>query len=233
MFKKALTALTLAAFGLPASAAQDAPVLVELFTSQGCYSCPPADRLLGELAERDDVVALAFHVTYWDRLGWRDTFGKSISNTRQYAYGQQFQASSVYTPQAVIAGEIDVVGSNERLMETAIDLVQTEGQAKPLRVSEDGHVDLSRLEADPGVNLWMAVYARQRDVVIERGENRGKTLPYHQIVRVFEDLGPLSAQTSDLVLDVEEYQARGLDGLVVVAQSPANGQIWGVGELAW
>ena len=233
MIKQALTALALAAFSLPASAAQDAPVLVELFTSQGCHSCPPADDLLGELAERDDVVALAFHVTYWDRLGWRDTFGKSISDDRQYAYGRQLRARSVYTPQAVVAGEIDVVGSNSRQLETAIDVVRDHGQAKRLVVAADGTVDLSHLQAAIGVELWAAAYAKRREVVIERGENRGKTLPYHQIVRVFEEIGSLREQGPELVLPVAEWQSRGLDGLVVVAQNRINGQVLGVGEFAW
>jgi len=233
MSKHALAALACAVLGLPALAAQDAPVLIELFTSQGCYSCPPADRILGELADRDDVVALAFHVTYWDRLGWRDTFGKSISDSRQYAYGRQFDARSVYTPQAVIAGEIDVVGSNAELVERAVELARNEGRAERLVVSGSGRVDLTTLNADSAVRLWVAAYAKRREVAIERGENRGKTLAYHQIVRVFEELGPLGAQGAALTLPVADWQARGLDGLVVVAQHPAGGRIWGVGELVW
>lgn len=97
-----------------AGAAARPPVVVELFTSQGCSSCPPADALLGELARRDDVLALSFHVTYWDRLGWPDTFGLAASTARQNDYARWMGQGRVYTPQMVIGGRLDVVGSARR-----------------------------------------------------------------------------------------------------------------------
>ena len=90
---------------VPAQAGSDRPpVLVELYTSQGCYSCPPADHLLGRLAEEGEVVALAFHVTYWDRLGWPDPFGTAAGTNRQYQYGRTISNGRVYTPQLVVNG---------------------------------------------------------------------------------------------------------------------------------
>src|ERR687891_1701720 len=96
----------------PGAATEPAPVVVELFTSQGCNSCPPADRLLGELAERDDVLPLSFHVTYWDRLGWPDTFGLEDSTRRQEVYASWLGSGRVYTPQMVIGGGVDVGGGS-------------------------------------------------------------------------------------------------------------------------
>ena len=98
-----------------APAAEPAPLVAELFTSQGCNSCPPADRLLGELARRDDVLPLSFHVTYWDRLGWRDTFGLEDGTRRQERYAEWLGLSRVYTPQMVIGGRIDVVALRLRV----------------------------------------------------------------------------------------------------------------------
>src|SRR5512147_2003593 len=95
----------------PAAAADAGPVVVELFTSQGCNSCPPADALLGELARRPDVLALALHVTYWNDLGWRDGFSQDAFDARQRRYVQQLNLSSSYTPQMVVNGTRDVVGS--------------------------------------------------------------------------------------------------------------------------
>ena len=109
----AVAAVFAAAFFCPAggAATEPAPVVVELFSSQGCSSCPPADRLLGELAGRADVLPLGFHVTYWDRLGWPDTFGLEDSTRRQQLYAEWLGKPRVYTPQMVIGGRIDVVGS--------------------------------------------------------------------------------------------------------------------------
>ena len=96
------------------------PVLVELFTSQGCYSCPPSDRLLGRLAAEGDVVALAFHVTYWDRLGWPDPFATEAGTRRQHSYGATVSNGRIYTPQLIVNGQSHAVGSNERVVRADI-----------------------------------------------------------------------------------------------------------------
>ena len=100
-------------------------MVVELFTSQGCNSCPPADALLGELTRQADILPLSFHVTYWDRLGWPDTFGLQASTDRQEAYARSLGLSGLYTPQMVVGGRIDVVGSQRLRVLEAIELLRS------------------------------------------------------------------------------------------------------------
>ena len=102
-------ALSIMSLGLP-GAAQDSPVVVELFTSQGCAACPPADALLGELARHEDVIALALHVDYWDYIGWEDVFARPEFTQRQHAYGHAAGSTVVYTPQMIVGGQERVVG---------------------------------------------------------------------------------------------------------------------------
>src|SRR5437868_14761375 len=108
------------------------PIVVELFTSQGCSSCPPADALLGELARRDDVLPLAFHVDYWDRLGWKDPFSSAAATARQRTYARQLDAANVYTPQMVVDGRIDVVGSYRDQVLRAIDRARQDAATVPI-----------------------------------------------------------------------------------------------------
>ena len=163
--------------GHPA-AAEPAPVLVELFTSQGCSSCPPADRLLGELAQRADVAALAFHVTYWDRLGWPDSFGQPAWTDRQRAYAASLGTSGIYTPQMVVAGRLDVVGSDRSRVLAAIELARERAPAALITFT-DGRAHLAALTLAQPARLLLAVFAAQAEVAIGRGENSGRLLAYH------------------------------------------------------
>jgi hypothetical protein len=139
------------------AAAEPAPVVVELFTSQGCSSYPPADRLLGELAGRADVLALSFHVTYWDRLGWPDTFGLEDSTRRQRLYADWLGEARVYTPQMVVGGRIDVVGSSRGRLIEAIDLLQGHGEPGP-ELTVTGH-RLSVAAGDQGAAaIWLVAF---------------------------------------------------------------------------
>jgi hypothetical protein len=127
MIRSLLTGLLAAtALAVPPALAAERPVVVELFTSQGCSSCPPADALLSTLADRPDVLALAFHVDYWNRLGWTDPFSGPWATARQTAYAAQLGSDQVYTPQAVIDGRSDVVGSDREALEAAIATARTE-----------------------------------------------------------------------------------------------------------
>jgi hypothetical protein len=141
-----------------------APMVVELFTSQGCSSCPPADAFLGELAQREDVIALAFHVDYWDYIGWKDKFADPLFTTRQRAYAEAQGSSMVYTPQMIVAGAIDVVGSDRKAVEKALKTAYTRNTMYRIQVGRDanGRVVVQFPEAPIGVpaTVWLVNYRK-------------------------------------------------------------------------
>jgi hypothetical protein len=207
-----------------AVAAEPVPVVVELFTSQGCNSCPPADLVLGELTRRDDVLPLSFHVTYWDRLGWPDSFGLAASTGRQRDYAGSLGRRGVYTPQMVIGGRIDVVGSQRRRVLEAIELLRGEPAAALAIAIEQGALRLSGGASEP-CSLWLVAFDRAHDVAIERGENRGQTLRYHNVVREITGLGDWDGTALTLPLPLERLAADQRDGAAVLVQRKADGAI--------
>ena len=179
----AAAAAVLAALAGPASAAgADAPALVELFTSQGCSSCPPADAYMAELARRDDVVALSFHVDYWDRLGWPDTLASPANTERQRDHARRRGDGQVYTPQIVVSGGGHAVGSLKgdvaRLIASSRPSVDVDGSAKGGKL----RVALGRGDGRPA-DVWLAVFDVSSQVPIARGENTGRTITYTHSVR--------------------------------------------------
>jgi hypothetical protein len=220
----AAAVLAAASFFPVDGAAEPAPVVVELFTSQGCSSCPPADRLLGELAGHDDVLPLSFHVTYWDRLGWPDTFGLEDSTRRQELYADWLGQRRVYTPQMVIGGRIDVVGSARGRVLEAIELLKAHAPSGPaLAVAGDrlalGEGD--RIDAA----IWLIAFDDHHDVVVERGENRGRTLRYHRVVRELSRLGYWHGGAAEIDLPLAALGAAGRDGAAVLVQRLSDGTI--------
>ncbi|HWX28178.1 MAG TPA: DUF1223 domain-containing protein [Steroidobacteraceae bacterium] len=165
------------------------PAVVELFTSEGCSSCPPAEAYLGELAQRRDVIALAFHVDYWDDLGWRDRFGLPGAVKRQDAYARALRLASAYTPQVVIDGHNDFVGSDRNSIGRALGNNRS-GVAVALSV-RDGEVfvDLGAQEGVAPCDVLLVTYLRTAVSPIGRGENAGRTLKEFNIVRDFHSLG--------------------------------------------
>lgn len=167
-------------------------VVVELFTSQGCSSCPPADRILGELAQEEDVIALAFHVDYWDYLGWKDKFASPENTKRQRAYAYAAGERSVYTPHMVVGGIDHVVGS--RGMKIA-KLVQKHSDRKlpvTVRIERSGSTVSVRATASgdvPAMIVQLAVYSPKEIVNVTRGENAGRKLTYHNVVRKIAPIG--------------------------------------------
>ena len=156
--------------------------VVELFTSQGCSSCPPADALLTSLAEREDVVALAYHVDYWDYIGWEDTFGDKGFSDRQRGYAKSWGSTRIFTPQMVVNGAEGVVGSRRDEVHDAMTSAQL-----PLPVSLVAHGDMLKLDVPADETLedatiWLVRYLDRADVAIEKGENAGKTMVYTQVV---------------------------------------------------
>ncbi|TCS63773.1 DUF1223 domain-containing protein [Primorskyibacter sedentarius] len=175
-----------------AATAQNHPVVVELFTSQGCSSCPPADVLLGELSKRDDVIALALHVDYWDYIGWKDIFAKSAFTKRQKAYAAAAGHRTIYTPQMIVQGAEDVVGN--RRMDVSDLILEHRKQTLPvaLELSRRGGelVIQARAVGSAGAaEIHLVRYEPEQSVAIKRGENAGRTLTYHNIVTDWRVLG--------------------------------------------
>jgi hypothetical protein len=231
-----LACLPLAAGG-PARAADapHRPVVVELFTSQGCYSCPPADRLLGALSRRRDVLALSFHVDYWNYLGWADPFSHRWATTRQRAYAWAMKRASVYTPQMVVDGRYQAVGSNRAAVAAMIRRARDDGPA-PVAVAVRrvaGH----RLDVSiaPGAsrstavaNVWLVLFDRSRTTDIPRGENGGKRLTYHHVVRVLKMIGDYSGRPIHKVVAAARKGGKaGYYGAAVLVQRPRGGRILG------
>ena len=219
-----LVALALALAG-PAAASPEAPrAVVELFTSQGCSSCPPADRILAELAREPDVVALTLPVDYWDYLGWRDTLAQAEFSARQRAYAGARGDRMVYTPQAVINGVVACVGSDRGQVEQAIERSRDDQAALPvaIAITESGPVVAVEVGAGAGAaaEVWLMPVARAREVAIGRGENRGRSITYANVVRGMTRLGPWSGAPARFEVPLATARA-GADSYVVLLQATA------------
>ena len=165
------------------------PAVVELFTSQGCSSCPPADAYIGELAQHKDVLALSFHVDYWDDLGWKDPFSLAVATRRQSIYSVAQERSSLYTPQVVIDGKDEFVGTDRRNIGRALE---TSRAGVPIAISlrdEDVVVELSAGAQVMPSEVSMIAYLRKAATPIGRGENSGRILEEFNIVRDLRSLG--------------------------------------------
>ena len=214
---------------LPALA--DRPVVVELFTSQGCSSCPPADAILAELADRDDVIALGLHVDYWDYIGWKDQFADPLFTKRQRAYARVAGARSVYTPQMIIDGVDHVVGTKPMKLMARIDANKARTTPVTLRLTRDGdrvRIRANSSEAFPrGATIRVATYTPKASVDISRGENAGRRLTYHNVVRKLVDISTWDG-TGEFRATVQSP-----DGvpLVVLIQEGHHGPMLAAGRL--
>ena len=169
--------------------------VVELFTSQGCSACPPADEVLSELAQKGDVVALGYHVDYWDYLGWKDTLGRPENTKRQKLYGKAFGKREVYTPQAVINGRTHVNGAKREAVAGALTEMENNGaglsvQINVTRTGESVTIDAAAAPGGKGdAHLVLVHFDPLKPVTIERGENKGKTIAYANPVTSVQTAG--------------------------------------------
>lgn len=214
---------------LPASAGEPRAV-IELFTSQGCSSCPAADKVLGELSRDPTLVTLSLPVDYWDYLGWKDTLALHGHSNRERAYADTRGDREVYTPQVVVNGIVHVLGSDKAAIEQAI--AQTRQSAAPLMLPvtiavADGKVSVN-VPAANGENasaeVWLCPITGKAQVAIERGENRGHTLAYTNVVRRWVKLGDWSGKAETFSLPVAEladadFSLRDIDRVAVIVQS--------------
>jgi hypothetical protein len=207
----------------------DMPVVVELFTSQGCSSCPPADSFLGRLADRHDILPLAFHVNYWDYIGWKDPFASNIATERQYSYGHALGLNMVYTPQMVIGGTHDAVGSDENAVGHAIEMDASRSKLKLTVVRDNSggyRVEIPAGTAGKTATVWLALFDHAHKTPVERGENSGSTLTEFNIVREWRKIGEWNGQPEQIALNLtpesDEY-----DACAVLVQEGGYGEIRG------
>ena len=207
--------------------------VVELFTSQGCSSCPPADRVLADLVQDPDLIVMSLPVDYWDRLGWKDTFASPAFTKRQRTYSATRGDGEVYTPQAVVNGITHVNGSSQSGIERALS--STSAALKvPVSITPSGanlHVSVGSAKAGGGTVLVMPVLA-SRDVTIGRGENANSKVTYTNIVREITEVASWNGGALELDVPADKYKS--YDSVIVLVQSgtpSAPGAILGASQV--
>jgi hypothetical protein len=231
----------LALFALPGgpAVANEVKAVVELFTSQGCSSCPRADKLLGELVNDERLIALTLAVDYWDYLGWRDTLALHAHTLRQKAYANTRGDRHVYTPQAVINGAKEANGNDRFAIDHLVGKV-TAANKFPIpvvltRAGPNISVEIGSGDGPPAT-IWVLPVISKSPVAIERGENRGKTITYHNVVRGWTRVGDWQGSPVRLSLAVADLAQSGADTAAVLVQSgtaDAPGPIRGGALLAF
>ena len=198
--------------------------VVELFTSQGCSSCPPADAVVGRLSGNPAVLVLSFHVNYWDDLGWKDPFSSVLSTDRQYAYARSLNERSVFTPQLIVNGMESLVGSQEGKVQKAVAAASETSFPVQAELSEqtDGRFSLTLTGAAVSADVWEVRYVRHTVTPVRGGENGGRTLETFNDVTQLHHIGAFRAGTFTL-----EPLKKPDDGIAVFVQGPGTGRIWG------
>ena len=205
--------------------AQELPKIkgvVELFTSQGCASCPPADAALQKLISQGNVVALAYHVDYWNYLGWNDTMGSKDNTARQYAYARTLGRSGVYTPQAIINGRDHMNGSDLNAINVKLDDFEREGKGLtvPVQAAMKGDELEIKIGAGQGkANVVVAYFDKQQLVSVKKGENSGQQITYLHAVSDVETVGMWDGKAMSVVLPANVMDQAGRRGLAVLLQS--------------
>ena len=208
----------------PAGAGETKAV-IELFTSQGCSSCPAADRLLGELAMDRRLLALSLPVDYWDYLGWRDTLALNVHSVRQKVYAESRGDRQVYTPQVVINGVAQAIGSDQNAIERTVAKAEAISRLTvPVALKRSG--DNVEIEVGAAVgapaSIWVLAVTRATPVTITRGENRGKTITYHNVVRSWTRVGEWTGQPVRTSLPVAALATTGADAAVILIQQAGS-----------
>jgi hypothetical protein len=216
-FRAHFVAALVLAWVLPAAAAPRA--VVELFTSQGCSSCVKADAYLAELAKRDDVLAISLHVDYWDYLGWQDTLASPEHSDRQRDYAKVL-GTRRYTPQMIINGSADFVGSDTAAVEAAIAK-----SSLPVPVTlrhGDGKLKIEvaalPLPGSRPATIWLVLLTSEAEVAITRGENAGSTIDYYNVARAVRPIGMWDGDTVKITLPEHEIMGDGIDSCAILVQ---------------
>lgn len=220
---RTLGALALTGLIGPVAASPGPKAVVELFTSQGCSSCPPADEFVRELASRPDILALTLPVDYWDYLGWKDTLAHPAFTARQRAYASARSDKLVYTPQVVVNGQKPTVGSDRVKIESLIAKSMANGALPvPVGVSETLSaviVEIGSSANGPPGEVWLLPVAKVREVAIGRGENKGRTITYANVVRGMMKLGDWSGGPARFEAPLSSARSGDADAYVVLVQA--------------
>jgi hypothetical protein len=204
----------------------DPRAVIELFTSQGCSSCPPADKIMGELAKDPSVIALSLPIDYWDYLGWKDTLADSRFTARQRAYSHMRGDRDVYTPQAVINGSVHVIGSDREGIEGAIiDTTKSDDvMSVPVSMTLSGeqlNVSVAASHAGSSAShgeIWICAISKAVPISIARGENRGHEVTYHNVVRNLLKVGDWDGTAGNWTVPLENISREGVDAAAVYVQ---------------
>src|SRR5450755_4639091 len=204
----------------------DPRAVVELFTSQGCSSCPPADKIMGELAKDPSVIALSMPIDYWDYLGWKDTLADARFSARQKAYSQMRGDREVYTPQVVVNGSAHVIGSDRAGIEGAIGDTRKAGGVMSVPVSmtqagKDINVAVAAYSKGPAAmhgEVWICSISKAVPIAIGRGENSGRQVTYHNVVRNLLKVGDWNGAADSWTVPLERISHEGVDAAVVYVQ---------------
>src|ERR1700722_17781193 len=204
----------------------DPRAVVELFTSQGCSSCPPADKIIGELAKDPSVIALSMPIDYWDYLGWKDTLADARFSARQKAYSQARGDRDVYTPQVVVNGSVHVIGSDLAGIESAIaDTDKAQGvMSVPISMTLAGkqiNVSVAASSKAPAAvhgEVWICSVSREVPISIGRGENRGREVTYYNVVRNVLKVGAWTGSAASWTVPLENISREGVDAAAVFIQ---------------
>jgi hypothetical protein len=227
----ALVALALAFLAPAQAGGAKRPVVVELYTSQGCSSCLPADALLAQLATtRHDVLAISLPITYWDMLGWKDTLASEANTRRQKAYAQALNLGGVYTPQMIVDGVDDLVGSHETAIETAIAAREADMDYVPVALSAtptEIRIAVGAGRGNQDATIWLFHILAKSTVSIGAGENVGQKVTYRNVVRDVRAVGLWKGQPVTLELPRGEMASPPHDAIAVVVQQGGYGRIVG------
>ena len=203
----------------------DPRAVVELFTSQGCSSCPPADEIIGELAKDPNVIALSMPIEYWDYLGWKDTLADSRFSARQKAYSQMRGDRDVYTPQVIVNGSAKVVGSDRAGIDSAIQHTQKAAgvMSVPVTMTLSGkHINVSVAASSAPTSsqgeVWICSVSKAVPISIGRGENRGRQVTYYNVVRNILKVGDWNGSSGSWTVPLENISRDGVDAAVVYVQ---------------
>lgn len=204
--------------GLAADAAH--PAVLELFQSEGCSSCPPAEAVLAGIAGRADVIALSFEVTYWDRLGWTDRYGSDAFTQRQYDYAAAIHSDDVYTPQMIVNGRGRLVGTDPTEVEAALHVYDRGDPGPDISVGAGDTVTVGAATSPADATVWLVRYdPRAISVPVQAGENSGRTLTHRNLVRALVKLGRWAGSPAQFVLPAA---APGLAGAILLQSGTAG-----------